>query len=210
MESFTNFSFTWWNFGYHGAFHKLFFHMMEFRLSWSLSRIFLSRDGLLAVIEPFTNFSFIQWNFGYHGAFHDFFFHTMEFWLSRSLSRTFLSHDGISATTEPFTNFFFTQWNFGYHGAFHKFSHGRTHKAHDLGEDSFHIYYNEYLHRILLVKNLASWFRAPLQGKEYGPPYSKVIAKIVNVFVPEITYRLMIWIFWISTECILTKKNAEK
>jgi hypothetical protein len=29
-EPFTNFSFTLWNFGYHGAFHKLFFHTMEF------------------------------------------------------------------------------------------------------------------------------------------------------------------------------------
>jgi hypothetical protein len=48
---------------------------------------------------------------------------------------------------------------------------------HDVGEDSFHIYHKEYLHRIRLVKNLASWLRAPLQGKEYGPPYSNVNAK---------------------------------
>jgi hypothetical protein len=34
---FTNFSFTRWNFGYHGAFHVLYFHMMGFRLSQSLS-----------------------------------------------------------------------------------------------------------------------------------------------------------------------------
>jgi hypothetical protein len=31
----------------------------------------------------------------------------------------------------------------------------------NLGENSFHIYHTEYLHRIRLVKNLASWFRAP-------------------------------------------------
>jgi hypothetical protein len=83
---FTNFSFTQWNFGYHGAF----------------SRSFLSHDGILAITEPFhellfhmmefwlsqslfTNFSFTRWNSGYHGAF----------------SRTFLSHDGILAIKEP-------------------------------------------------------------------------------------------------------------
>jgi hypothetical protein len=30
MEPFTNFSFARWNFGYHEAFHELFFHTMEF------------------------------------------------------------------------------------------------------------------------------------------------------------------------------------
>jgi hypothetical protein len=29
-------------------------------------------------------------------------------------------------------------------------------KMHDVGEDSFHIYHKVYLHRIRLVKNLAS------------------------------------------------------
>jgi hypothetical protein len=60
---FTNFSFTRWNFGYHGAFCKFFFHTMEFRLSWSLSRIFLSQGGISAITEPFTNFSFTRWNY---------------------------------------------------------------------------------------------------------------------------------------------------
>jgi hypothetical protein len=76
---FMNFSFTWWNLGYYGAF----------------SRIFLSQGGILAITEPFhefffhvesrllrslfTNFSFTWWNLGYHGAF----------------SRIFLSHGGI-------------------------------------------------------------------------------------------------------------------
>jgi hypothetical protein len=69
-KPFTNFSFTWWNLGYHEAFsrnflshdgisgikkpfHKFFFHMVESRLSRSL----------------FTNFSFTCWNLGYHEAF---------------------------------------------------------------------------------------------------------------------------------------------
>jgi hypothetical protein len=98
-----------------------------------------------------TNFSFSRWKSGYQGAFHTnlFFFHdgilaikepftrtfsffTMEFWLSRSLSHElFLFHDGIL-------------------------------EIRNLGEDCFHIYtyiyiyHKEYLHRIRLVKNLAS------------------------------------------------------
>jgi hypothetical protein len=75
--------------------------------------------------------------------FHEFFFHTVEFWLSQSLTRIFLSHGGISAITEPFHEFFFHMMEF-------------LKKMHDVGEDSFHIYHKEYLHRIRLVKKLAS------------------------------------------------------
>jgi hypothetical protein len=39
---FTNFSFTWWNLGYHGAF----------------SRIFLSHGGISAITEPFHELFF--------------------------------------------------------------------------------------------------------------------------------------------------------
>jgi hypothetical protein len=45
------------------------------------------------------------------------------------------------------------------------------------GGNSFHIHHKEYLHRICPVKNLVSYLEPPLQGKEYGPPYSKEIAK---------------------------------
>jgi hypothetical protein len=68
---FANFSFTWCNLGYHGAF----------------TRIFLSHGGISAITEPFSrffflhmvesrlsrslyaNFSFTWWDLGYHGAF---------------------------------------------------------------------------------------------------------------------------------------------
>jgi hypothetical protein len=50
----------------------------------------------------------------------------------------------------------------------------------------------------------------PLQGKEYGPPYSKKIAKKVNVFVPETTDRFVVWFSRIFTECKLMKRNAEQ
>jgi hypothetical protein len=111
----------------HGAFHELFFHTMEFRLSRSLSRTFLSHNGIAAITEPFMNFSFARWNFGYHGAFHEFFFHTMEFQLSRSLSWTFLSPYGISGITGPFHGIIPSLWDFGHHEAFswnHSFTLG--------------------------------------------------------------------------------------
>jgi hypothetical protein len=152
------FLFSRWNSGYHEAFSRtLSFCMMEFGLSQSLfTNSFFFHDGILAITEPF----------------HEFFFHMVESRLSRSL----------------FTNFSFTSWNLGYHEAFSRIflSHGGIHKMHNLGEDSFHIYHKEYLHRIRLVKNLAFYLEPPLQGKEYGPPYSNVIVKKkANVFSPK-------------------------
>jgi hypothetical protein len=67
----------------------------------------------------------------------------MEFWLSRSLSyELFIFHDGI-------------------------------HKMHDLGEDSFHIYITKSIYiGPASLKTLPLDLEPPLQGKEYGPPYS--------------------------------------
>jgi hypothetical protein len=148
---------------------------LSLSLSWTFSltrwnfvyhrafhELFISHDGILAIKEPFTNF----------------FFHMMEFWLSRSLSRTFsltwwnssyygafhelsLSHDGILAITEPFTNF----------------SHGWAHKTHDLGGTLF-IYITKSIYiGSTSLKTLPLNLEPPLQGKEYGPPYSKKNAK---------------------------------
>jgi hypothetical protein len=66
----------------------------------------------------------------------------MEFWLSRSLSYELFFDYGTLAIKDPFHELFL--------------SHDGILKMHDLGEDSFHIYHKEYLHRICLVKNLAS------------------------------------------------------
>jgi hypothetical protein len=41
------------------------------------------------------------------------------------------------------------------------------------------------------LKTLPFDLEPPLQGKEYGPPYSNEIAEKENVFVPEITYRFV-------------------
>jgi hypothetical protein len=152
-------------------------------------KIFLFHDGISAITEPFTNFSFSQWNLGYHGAF----------------SRIFLSHDGILAITEPLTNFSFSQWNLVFHGTFSRtffsrwnlgyqgdLSHDKVHRMHRLGEDSFHIYHKEYLHRTCLVKNLASWFRAPVARKRVRSFLFLENCEKGNIFVPETTYRFVV------------------
>jgi hypothetical protein len=57
------------------------------------------------------------------------------------------------------------------------------------------------------LKTLPLDLEPPLQGKEYGPPYSNVIAKKkANVFSSEITYRLVIRILGFL-ECKLMKKG---
>jgi hypothetical protein len=141
---------------------------MEFLLSRSLFlRTFFSfHDGILAIRKPFHElFLFSRWNSGYHEAFsHELFFF----------------HDGVLAITKPFlTNFFlFSRWNSGYHEAFsyelfslftmefwlsgslfHElflFSRWNSQDTQFGGRLSSYIYHKEYLHRIRLVKNLAS------------------------------------------------------
>jgi hypothetical protein len=148
--------------------HELLFFTKEFWLSRSLShehfytqwhsgyretfsRISFSHYGILAIMKPFHEFLFHEGILAIKEPSTRTFLYTMEFWLSRSL----------------FTNFIFTQWNSGYHEAFSRISLSRDgiHKMYDLGEDTFHIYHKEYLHRICVVKNLASLFRAPFVGK---------------------------------------------
>jgi hypothetical protein len=122
--------------------------------------IFLGHNLLLSQASRWESLD--GWDFGYQEALsrtHSFFI--MEFWLSSSLSHElFFFHDGILAIKEPFTRtFLFSRWNSGYQGAFHtnfSFFHDEILKIRVLGEDSFHIYHKEYLHRICLVKNLAS------------------------------------------------------
>jgi hypothetical protein len=153
-----------WNLGYQEAFSRIFLsHDGILAVRKPFTRTFLSHDGISAIMKPFhefffhtmesrlsrsllTNFSFTWWNLGYHEAF----------------SRIFLSHDGILAITKPFHEFFFHTMESRLSGSP---SHDGIHKLHNLGEDSFRIYHKEYLHRIRLVKNLASWFRTPFARK---------------------------------------------
>jgi hypothetical protein len=106
-----------------------------------------------------------------------FLFFTMEFWLSRSLSHELFSFFTMefrlsrSLCHELFL--FFSRWNFGYHEAFVTnsfFFHDgiSRHKIRNMqfgGRLFSYIYRKEYLHGIRLVKNLASWFRAPFARK---------------------------------------------
>jgi hypothetical protein len=151
----------------------------------------------------------------------------MEFWLSRSLSWTSLSHDGILATTKPFMIFCFTQWNSGYHEAFHEFFFHTMEfwlsqslpRIFHMVELTWHMIWGRTLFICITksiyigsasLKTLPLDLEPPLQQKEYGPPCSKENAKKVNVFVPETTYRLVVRVFWIFTECKLTKRNDEQ
>jgi hypothetical protein len=81
--------------------------------------------------------------------------------LSRSLSRTFLSHDGIQAITKPFHEFW--QWLF---------------TRHILWGKTLFIYITKIIYiASALLKTWPLDLGLPLQGKEYGPPYSKLSTK---------------------------------
>jgi hypothetical protein len=154
--------FSRWNSGYQEAFARplSFFTMDGYHEAFSRTLSFFTMESWPSRSLSHKLFLFSRWNSGYQEAFH---------------LNSFFFHDGISAITKPFheffshmvesrlsrslfTNFSFTLWNLGYHEAFSRIflSHGGIHKMHDLGEEYFHIYHTEYLHRIRLVKNLAS------------------------------------------------------
>jgi hypothetical protein len=110
---------------------------------------FFFLDVILAITKPFsrTFFFFSQWNSGYHEAF---------------LTNFFLFSRWNSSYHEAFlTNFFlFSRWNSGYHEAFltnfFLFSRWNSGNTRFGGRLFLYIYHKEYLHRIRLVKNLAS------------------------------------------------------
>jgi hypothetical protein len=90
----------------------------------------------------------------------------MEFWLSRSLSHElFFFHDGILAIRSLSHELFFF--------------HDGILKMHDLGEDSFHIYITKSIYiGSASLKTLPLDLEPPLQGKEYGPPYSNTTKRM--------------------------------
>jgi hypothetical protein len=85
--------------------HDFFFHMVESRLSRSLSR----------------DLFFLRWNLGYHGASSLLFLsHGGISAITKPFIRTFFFHGGISAIMKPFIRtFLFSRWNLGYHEASH-------------------------------------------------------------------------------------------
>jgi hypothetical protein len=99
----------------------------------------------------------------------------MEFWLSRSLSHEL---------------FLFSRWNFGYHEAFLTnffFFHDEILEIRNLGEDSFYTYITKSIYiGSTSLKTLPLDLERPLQGKEYGPPYSNATRKRkASVFFPK-------------------------
>jgi hypothetical protein len=101
----------------------------------------------------------------------------MEFWLSEAFhTNFFFFHDGIL-------------------------------EMHDLGEDSFHIYITKSIYiGSASLKTFPLDLEPPLQGKEYGPPYSNATKRRKAIVFPEITYRHVIRIFNFS-ECKFAKKK---
>jgi hypothetical protein len=165
-------------------------------------------DGILAITKPFHKLFFSRWNSCYHEAFlTNIFFFTMEFWLSRSLSHElFLFHDGILAITKPFSwTFSFSRWNFGYHEAiltnFFFFTMEICRYA--VWGKTLFIYITKSIYiGSSLLKTSPLDLEPPLQGKEYGPPYSNATMKVKAIlhlartcFFPEVTYRHVIRIF---------------
>jgi hypothetical protein len=77
----------------------------------------------------------------------------MELWLSGSLSHElFFFHDRILSIRKPFSRtFLFSRWNYV--------------NTQFGGRLFSYIYHKEYLHRIRLIKNISSWFRAPFARK---------------------------------------------
>jgi hypothetical protein len=128
---------------------------MDFWLSRSLSH------------ELFSFFTMEFWLLG--SLSHEFFFFlTMGFWLLGSLSHELFS---------------FSRWNSGYQEAFLTnffLSHNGILEMHDLGENSFYIYITKSIYiGSASLKTLPLDLEPPLQGKEYGPPYS---LEVHNVF----------------------------
>jgi hypothetical protein len=91
--------------------------------------------------------------------------------------------DGILGFHRAFftTSSFFSQWNSGYQEAFLTiffFFHDGILEIRNLGEDSFHIYITKSIYiRSASLKTLPLDLEPPLQGKEYGPPYSNATKK---------------------------------
>jgi hypothetical protein len=101
----------------------------------------------------------------------------MEFWLSRSLSHEL---------------FLFSRWNSGYHEAFltnFLFFHDGILEIRNLGEVSFYIYVTKSIYTgYASFKTLPLDLEPPLQGKEYGPPYSNATKKVKAILHLARTY----------------------
>jgi hypothetical protein len=110
----------------------------------------------------------------------------MELWLLRSLSHELFSFFTMELWyQEAFhMNFFlFSRWNSGYQEAFltnfFLFSRWNSRDARFGGKLFSHIYITKSIYiGSASLKTLPLSLEPPLQGKEYGPPYSNATKKI--------------------------------
>jgi hypothetical protein len=160
---------------------QTFFHDLIFLSRWNsgyqealFTNFFLFSRWNSGCQEAFlTNFFlFSRWNSGYQEAFsHDhFFFHDGILSIRKPFSRLFFFHDGIRAIRKPFlTNFSFFTMEFSKYAIW-----GKT----------LYIYITKSIYTgSASLKTLPLNLEPPLQGKEYGPPYSNASKKRkANVF----------------------------
>jgi hypothetical protein len=151
--------------------HELFsFFMMEFWLSRSLSHelfSFFTMEFWLSRSLSHELFSFFTMEFWLSRSLsHELFsFFTMEFWLSRSLSHELFS-------------FFTMEFWLSRSSRTFLFFHDGILEIRNLGEDSFYIYITKSIYiGSASLKTLPLDLEPPLQGKEYGPPYSNATRK---------------------------------
>jgi hypothetical protein len=170
--------FSRWNSRYQKAFLTNFcFFTMEFWLSGSLSHeLFFFHDGILAIKKPFSRTFFFLHNgiLAIKKPFSRtfFFLHDGILAIRKPFSRTFLFfHDGILAIRKPFSRtFLFSRWNS---------------RNTQFGRRLFiYIYITKSIYTgSVSLKTLPLDLEPPLQGKEYGPPYSNATKKRkANVF----------------------------
>jgi hypothetical protein len=117
---------------------------------------FFFHGGILAITKPFS------WTFH--------FFHDGILAIMKPFSRTFFFfHDGILAITKPFSRTFLI-------------FHDGILEIRNLGEDSFYTYITKSIYiGSASLKTLPLDLEPPLQGKEYGPPYSKATMKVKTI-----------------------------
>jgi hypothetical protein len=112
----------------------------------------------------------------------------MEFRLSQSLSYTF-----------------FSRWNFDYQGAFSWWNFAK----HIIWGKTLFIYIAKSIYiGSASLKTLPLDLEPPLQEKEYGPPYSKLIAKFKHFLYLKPLIDPWFGLFTFSRNLNLRKKNS--
>jgi hypothetical protein len=144
--------------------------------------------------KPFSRtFPFLRWNSSYHEAFlmNFSFFHDGILASRKPFLRTFLFfHDGVMAIRKPFSRtFLFFTMEFWLSKPFSRtflFSRWNYVNTQFGGRLFSYIYITKSIYiGSASLKTLPQDLEPPLQGKEYGPPYSNAIKKVKANFFPK-------------------------